>query len=235
MRVSRKAPLVSLLALATAIVVGLASPVTATPITSVAGLTGATTTIDFSQFTGGGQLTGVNGPVQIGAVAGVDVTVQDMSAGSNIWLYNAGWGLLANGSWDSGRNGFLGIFPGSGPVRISFNDGPVSGVGLFMNYPDPDFLPQTLRAFDSGGTLLELFDVGVSAPISTPGGLNAGAFRGIQLATASIAYIELFGNTSVYDNLTFTQTAIPEPASMLLLGTGLAVTALRRRRSSKRS
>lgn len=201
----------------------------ASPITSAGGLVGSTAVIDFSQFTGAGQLTGVNGPTQIGSVIGANVIAQDMSGGSNIWLYNSGWGLGDNGSWGAGMNGFLGIFPNNGPVRISFNDGPISGFGLFMNYPvqtGTSFLPQQISAFDGSGTLLEMFDVGVNAPISTPGGLDDGGFRGIQLGSASIAYIELLGDTAVYDNLTFTRSnSVPEPGSLALVG--LAVLGLR--------
>ena len=62
-----------------------------------------------------------------------------------------------------------------------------------MNYPVSGFLPQTMSAFDSSGTLLEVFDIGASDPISTPGGLDAGGFRGIQRGAADIAYIEFFG------------------------------------------
>lgn len=206
----------------------------AAAITSAGSLVGSTAVIDFSQFTGGGQLTGVNGPTQIGAVAGYDVTLQDMSGGANVWLYNGGWSLGDNGNWNSAMNGYLGIFPNNGPVRIRFNDGPISGFGAFMNYPvEPraSYLPQTMSAFDASGTLLEVYDIGANDPISTPGALNAGAFRGIQRGSADIAYIEFVGDTAVYDNLTFTATVrVPEPASLALVGLALAGLGLSRRR-----
>src|SRR6185436_258607 len=66
----------------------------------------------------------------------VGLNFEASSATSELWLYNQSWGLnVTKGDWTSGRNGFLGISPDNGPVRITFNTALVSGVGGFVNYP----------------------------------------------------------------------------------------------------
>ena len=149
--------------------------VNAAPITSSAGLTGVTV-VDFSQFVSGNEYSGVTGPIQIGDVVGLDIVAS--AAAGDIYLYDDSWGLNDNGNWTTGgRTGYLGIWPGSGPVRIDFNDGPVAVAGFLMNYCPPSYTVATISAYDSGGQLLETFDVANTAPISTPGGSDAGEFR----------------------------------------------------------
>jgi hypothetical protein len=196
----------------------------AAAITSSAGLVGSTTTIDFSQFCP--CFEGVSGPVQIGGVVGMDIEASSTS--SDLWLYDGAWGLNSNGSWNSGRDGYLGVYPGDGPVRVTFNDGPVSGFGFFANYAPGASEPVRIHAFDSGGVLLETFDISLLAPISTPGGINAGAFRGIQRGSADIAYFEYSGFAAVFDDLQFTTTAAPEPTLLSLLALGLTGVMTRR-------
>lgn len=202
----------------------------AAQITSFGQLTGITSTIDFSQTT---NSIGVGGPVQIGALVGEDVTAS--SPNSSLYLYNGGWGLNANGSWDSGRNGYMGLWPNNGPVRVSFNDAPISGFAFFMNYIPNFEAPTVLSAYDAGGTLLESFDVTNLAAISTPNGVNAGEVRGIQRGAADIAYLEITGKGTVLDDLTFGRGGqqVPEPATLGLFG--LAIAALGSVRRKKKT
>ena len=214
----------------------------ATPITSNAGLTGSTV-VDFSQFVTGNEFQGVTGPIQIGGVVGLDISASSVTP--DIYLYDNSWGLSDNGNWTvGGRTGYLGIWPGGGPVRIDFNDGPVAVVGFFMNYCPPTNPDAAISVFNSSGQLLEVFDVGNNAPISTPAGSNAGEFRGIQRDTAEIAYVQLAGTCSVYDDMEFTQQAqvqvqvsvpVNSTWALLLLSLVLTLTAgygLRRQKIS---
>lgn len=202
----------------------------AAQITSFGQLTGATSTINFSQTTNSIE---VGGPEQIGALVGEDITAS--SSSSALYLYNGGWGLSANGSWNSGRNGYMGIWPNDGPVRVTFVDAPISGFAFFMNYVPNFRAPTVLWAYDAGGTLLESFDVTNLAPINTPDGTNAGAVRGIQRGATDIAYLEITGQGTVLDDLTFGRGGqqVPEPATLGLFG--LAIAALGSIRRKKKT
>ena len=103
---------------------------------------------------------------------------------------------------------------------FSFNDNPVSAVGAFINDAPGkgDFI---ITAFDADDNQLVSYDIWALAPINTPGMENAGAFRGIALETSLISHFSITGYLPVVDDLAFTSTPIPEPSTMLLLGTGL--------------
>lgn len=192
----------------------------------------APTLVDFSQFTGGGQIINANGPVQVGGLVGEDIEYTGVP-NNGLYAWNGGWSLVANGFWGSGRDGYLGQNNARpGDMFLTFNSGPVSAVGAFMNYcPDcgsgDDLI---ITAYDAAMAVLESYNVTLLADIVTPGGDDAGAFRGISRAQADIHAFGIYGHVQVIDDLVFERAAVPEPVTLLLLGVGLLGIGSARRR-----
>jgi hypothetical protein len=121
----------------------------------------------------------------------------------------------------AGRNGYLGINNQQGGsaifARFTFAT-PISAVGALLNYcPDCGEPDPIIQVFGEAGNLLESYDLAILAPIGTPNGFNAGAFRGIQRLSADIHAIEFIDGFQVVDDLTFSAaTAVPEPASLVI-------------------
>ena len=92
---------------------------------------------------------------------------------------------------------------------------PVRAVGGFLNYVPGASTPTTIAVWDSNGILIEAFDLS----FTTGGGNDTGSFYGFQEATANISYFTLSDNYVGITNLT--ASAVPEPASLLLIGSGL--------------
>ena len=183
------------------------------------------TTVDFSQFVASPVISG-SGAIQIGGLVGEDIEYSGNPDGG-LYAFDGSWGLADNGSWGA-RTGYIGQNNARpGEMIITFNDGPVSGVGGFMNHC-PSGLDCTgahlvISAFDIGDVLLESYDITLLANISTPGGFNEGAFRGISRANNDIASFHVSGYVPVLDDLAFSRevTAVPEPTSLALTALGL--------------
>lgn len=192
------------------------------------------TVVDFSQFAPAPVIS--SGPIQVGGLVGENITVSG-DPNSSLFLTNIpGWSLINNGGWGSGRNGYFGANNASpGSATFTFHDGPVSGVGGFMNSClgcDPNDEDLVISVFDVSNVLLETYNVSTNAPILTPGGSNAGAFRGFSRATNDIASFSVTGHFQVVDDLAFTRASaqVPEAGTVALFGLGLAGLGYARRK-----
>jgi len=205
----------------------------ATLVTSISG----GSVVDFSQFNGGFAFGA--GPVEVGGLVGESISFS--SSSTNAVIGNSGYGLGNNGSWDSGRNGYIGLNNTSAPgewTQFVFHGGPVSSVGGFVNYcilgdagqcdPAQEFI---IQALGLGDVVLETYNISLLSPILTPGALNDGTFFGISRASADIYTFRLYNAVHVLDDLTFTRSnAVPAPAALLLLLGGAAMLLGIRRR-----
>lgn len=189
------------------------------------------TIIDFSQFSG---WTWGAGPTQVGSLVGDDVVFTSTTTSSVIG--DGTYGFVGNGQW-SGKSG-AGLNTSYGTMTFTFNSGLVSSVGAFMNYvPSGYGGPVIISVYDSLNALLESYNINALAPISTPGGFNAGAFRGIVRSTADISYFTLSNAYVMIDDLTYSSTGgptpAPEPSTLLLVGGGIMALGLGRKRITR--
>ena len=178
------------------------------------------TVIDFEQFA---VQESVGTGIQVGDTVGEDVF---LTAVGDHRVGPMAHGLDGNGTWN--RSGALNNDNTSGTMTFTFNDGPVRGVGGFVNYAVPGYGDYFMEALDSGGSVLESYNISVVAPISTPGGFDDGEFRGILRDSNDIHALRLSFAYNVIDDLSFSR--IPEPSSTALLGVCLLGAWMRRRR-----
>jgi len=183
-----------------------------------------------------GQYNFTFGPVTIGEFT---FTRDDTptNSGNGAVVGQGSYGLAGNGNF-GGDAVYIGL---DGPGGFGFLKGDTgySQLGFFFNYAPGSGDSPTIAALDINGNVLEEYDLGALAPISTPGGFNAFEFRGITRDTADI-YGLRFGGSYLLASGTATGVVVPptggvpEPGAwaLMILGFGATGTMVRRRRAS---
>lgn len=153
--------------------------------------------------------------------------------GGSVFGYSRGYGFGGNGSWDmvmAGVNDSTDAYGSTDTMRFTLSS-PVSGIGGFLNYIPGSENPTTIAVWDSGGNLIESYNL----TFITDGGTNEGAFYGFLEDSASIKSFTLTDNYIGITDLTVTgMTSTPEPGSLALIGSGfLLLGGLLRRKLSR--
>jgi hypothetical protein len=179
---------------------------------------GLVTTIPSGATTTTFTVIGFSADLSSATVDGFTITGFDFQDG------NGAYSLGSNGDWSSQGN-FSYLSTGGSPTNFFRIDlgALYSTAGGFFNYAPGGFAgsDSTLTAIAADGTtVLETDDLVTSAPISTPGAHDAGAFRGITLATPTIRFLQVSGSFTNEHTITAvspTQAAVPEPSTFLVL------------------
>src|SRR5271167_3441781 len=141
------------------------------------------------------------------------------NGGGSVFGYNMGYSFGANGNWTGALGPMAGLNDSTDTdfatdtMTFSFAT-PVSGVGGFLNYVPGSSNPTIIAVYDSSMTLIEMSDLS----FTTTGGNDTGAFYGFQESTKNISYFTLTDN---YIGITGLTVVVPEPGSLMLLGSGL--------------
>lgn len=152
------------------------------------------------------------------------------NSGNGAVLGQGDYGLGSNGSF-GGDAIYAGLDGQRGWIRFTLS-APVQSFGAYVNYSPGDGDAPTISVLDQDGNVLESHNLADVAPVSTPGGFNEFAFRGISLASASIYTLQLSGSYIIAAGSETGLPPVPEPSTYALMlgGIGaLAVMARRRR------
>ena len=155
------------------------------------------------------------------------------NSGEGSVIGQGSYGLAGNGSF-GGDAVYIGVDSGTGYDQLQLST-PVSEIGFFFNYAPGFGADPTISTLDADHNVVDSYDLATLAPISTPGGFNDFAFRGIE-STSDDIYGLQFGGSYLLASGTATGVVVPisgapEPGTwtLMILGVGLAGAAMRGR------
>jgi hypothetical protein len=149
------------------------------------------------------------------------------NSGQGSVLGQGSYGLASNGAF-GGDAVYAGVDSGTGYMDFTFSSA-ITEFGVYANYAPGYGDAPTITALDEFGAVVESYDLSADAPISTPGGFNEFAFRGIKSDTEFTTF--RMGGSYIIAAGSPDGSVVPEPASMTALALG-ALALIRKRKQA---
>lgn len=152
----------------------------------------------------------------------------DSNSGEGGVLGQGDYGLTDNGSF-GGDAVYAGLDGAEGWIRFTFDTAQTS-FGVFANYSPGSGSDPMIRVLRADLSVIEEYNLAVDAPISTPGGFNEFAFRGISSGESFMVF-EMANSYIIATGTPDGVPPVPEPGTyaLMLLGLGAVGFVARRR------